>query len=61
MSEQMSLENYKQKVREFLRMTANCSVQETERLMKLYDDDFPEFLRDNWKPMSAGSAMMAGY
>ena len=60
MNQQLSFEEYKQKVRECLRTKRNCSTQETERLMKLYEEDFPEFYRDNWSVLGAASAMIFG-
>ena len=61
MNEQMSLSDYKKKVEEWMINESNCSIQETNRLMKLYADDFPEFLADNWEPSAAGTAMQMGY
>ena len=61
MVEQMNLEDYKQKVKECLMTTHKHTTREAERLMTLYEDDFPEFLNDKWKPSVAASAMIAGY
>ena len=61
MPEQMSLEDYKQKVRECLTKNYKHTVQENERLMKLYEDDFQEFLSDRWEPSVAATAMVMGY
>lgn len=58
MPEQMDLETYKQKVKEFLRMNFNDTTGETERLMALYEDDFQEFFDDKWKPLTAATAMI---
>ena len=37
MNQQLSFEEYKQKVRECLRKLRKCSTQETERLMTEYE------------------------
>ncbi len=60
MSEQMSLEDYKQKVRECLMMNPYRTTEGAEKLMKLYEDDFPEFLADKWEPSAVAAALIMG-
>ena len=61
MSQAMSLEEYKRKVEDFLVKKNNFTIQEARRLIQIYSDDFPEFIKDDWSPSGAGSAMMLGY
>ena len=46
MKEQMSLEDYKKKVEENLIKVAG--KKEAQETMKLYEDDFPTILKENW-------------
>ena len=62
MFEQMTLEDYKQKVEQCLLKTYNCTTQETSRLMTLYEDDFQEALsKFSWSPKTMALAMQKGY
>ena len=61
MNEQMSLEDYKKKVEESLMKNNNCSTQETKRLMKLYEEDFPELMKTFSDEKVASLAMVMGY
>ena len=61
MLEQMSLESYKKKVRECLIKNYKHTIQENDRLMTLYEDDFQEFLDDKWEPSLVATAMVMGY
>ena len=62
MQKQNNLEVYKSKVKNCLLTIYNCSTQETERLMKLYEDDFPEALNQfSWPPETMALAMTKGY
>ena len=56
-----TLESYKQKVWEWMQTHSEHSTEENERLMKLYEDDFPEFFEDGWSPAAVLAAMVAGY
>ena len=57
----MTLEEYKKKVEEHLVKECNFTTQRAKKLMALYEEDFPQFLKDNWSPLTAASAMLAGY
>ena len=57
----MTLEEYKKKVEEHLVKKCNFTTQSTKKLIVLYEEDFPQFLKDNWSPLTAASAMIAGY
>ena len=61
LKEVMSLEDYKQKVFDCLIKYQNCSVQEANELMALYEEDFPEFYEDNWEPEAAACGMAMRY
>lgn len=62
MPERMSLEDYKKKVREHLTERCNCTGQEADRLMNIYDDDFQEALEKfSWTPATMAGAMIFGY
>ena len=56
----MSLEEYRQKVWEFLTQTVGTTSQHAEELMKAHEDDLPEFSEKNWPPNEAGCAMIIG-
>ena len=60
MLEQMTLEEYKQKVRECLMKNYKHTTQENERLMTLYEEEFQEFLSGKWEPSVAAKAMVLG-
>ena len=55
----MNLQSYKQRVKECLRNS--IGEEETDRLMILYEEDFPKFLKENWSPEGAASAILMGY
>ena len=61
MQEQQSLESYKKQVEECLMKYQHCTTQESERLMKDYEDEFPQFLKDNWTCPAVALAMVMGY
>ena len=62
MSEQMTLEEYKQKVREYLMKTYNCTGLDANKLMTDYESDFPEALEKFlWSPKTMALAMQKGY
>ena len=61
MNEQMSLNDYKKKVEDFLIKNCHYTEAETKHRMKLYEDDFQEFYRDNWSPAAVNAAMTMGY
>ncbi len=62
MTKQNTLEAYKAKVKNCLLTTYNCSIQEAERLMKEYEDDFEEALNQfSWPPKTMALAMIKGY
>ena len=42
----MTLEEYKKKVEENLILVA--SLKEAKEIMKLYEEDFPTILKENW-------------
>ena len=54
---QKNLEEFKKKVLICLRGNRDYTSQADLNLMKLYEDDFPEFLRDNWTPAGAAGLM----
>ena len=55
----MNLQSYKHKVKECLKKS--IGETETDRLMILYEEDFPKFLKENWSPEGAASAILMGY
>ena len=55
----MSLEVYKKKVENNL--IKQVGEKEALRLMKEYEDDFPEFLQDNWSIAGSVTAIIQGY
>ncbi len=57
----MTLEEYKKKVEEYLIKRCNFTVSRAKALIAVYEKDFPQFLKDNWSPLTAASAMIAGY
>ena len=61
MNEQMSLDEFKKKVRVFGIETRHFSTEVVNDLMKAYDSDFPEFLRDNWTIPEVFTAMIMSY
>ena len=62
LQEEMTLEEYKQKVRECLMKTHNYTGLEAEKLMTDYENDFQEALsKFSWTPATMAGAMIAGY
>lgn len=57
----MDLESYKQKVWDFLTKVNKCSPQVASSLMKEYEEEFPQFLKDGLTPEGAGTGMMMGF
>ena len=39
----------------------NYTEADANKLMTTYEDDFQEFLSNNWSPAGAATAMMQGY
>ena len=59
---QMTLEEYKQKVRKCLIDMHNYTPEEADKLTATYNDDFEEALYDfNWPPNVMAGAMIFGY
>lgn len=61
MQKQMTLENYKKQIEEWLLTKLKLSTEVTKSLMKEYETDFQEFYENNWKVPVVCSAMMMGY
>ena len=62
MFKHIRITRYKMQVRKHLTETYNTSVQETDRLMTLYENDFQEALFDfAWSPLTMALAMTIGY
>ena len=57
-SEKMTFEEYKQKVKECL-MSPGTAASAEER-MKLYEDELPQFYKDNWTPGTVAAALIMG-
>ena len=57
----MTLEEYKKKVEESLKKNNNCSIQEVEKLMKEYEEDFQEFMKQNYTPEMVSMGMIMHY
>jgi len=55
----MNLENFKKKVEENLKQMVG--EKEAERLMTIYEEDFPEFLRKKSSAAATATAMIMGY
>ena len=58
-AERLRLDTYKQEVRECLLKSGNAAY--VEKRMALYEEEFPEFLRDEWSPAAAAAAIIMGY
>lgn len=57
----MTLEEYKQKVRKCLLDMHNYTLEEVDKLMATYNDDFEEALYDfNWQPNVIAGVMTSG-
>ena len=62
MKSNMSLNDYKQKVKNSLIKIYNCPNVEADRLMKVYDEDFQEMLKVfKWNPVTMALAMQIGF
>ena len=59
MHEQMSLEDNKKKVKENL--LAIVGEKTTRQIMEDYEDDFPQFLKDNWSVAGLTPALINYY
>ena len=59
MLEQMDLEYYRQQVKECL--IKNFDSAYAEERIRLYEDEFSQFLKDNWSPAAVAAALIAGY
>ena len=59
MLEQMTLEDYKQKVKQCLMQRYNNTTR-VENLMRKYEDDFPELLGWNLTPQTASGVIASG-
>ena len=59
MNEQISLENYKKKVEDYLLLSVN--KKELTRLMNLYEEELDEFYKDKLKTSIAGTLLLQGY
>ena len=60
-NKQMSLDEYKKKVEEYLLKKLQFSTKEAKKLITDYEIDFPMFWEDGWEPEVAGCAMIHGY
>lgn len=58
MKEQMSLESYKQKVRDYMIKTLKVSTTVANNVMKEYADDFQEFLKSKLKVPAVATGML---
>jgi hypothetical protein len=61
MNEQLSLEEYKQKVRECLINIQNCTVAQTNELVEAYVQILPEYYGLKLSPEEMACAMVMGY
>ncbi len=59
MKEQMSLENYKKKVEDYLQLSVN--KKESMRLMKIYVKELNEFCSEKLNTSIAGTLILQGY
>ena len=59
MKEQMSLENYKKKVEDYLQLSVN--KKESMRLMKIYVKELNEFCSEKLNTYIAGTLILQGY
>lgn len=58
MKEQMSLESYKQKVKDYMIKTLKVSTTVANNVMKEYADDFQEFLKSKLKVPAVATGML---
>ena len=61
MCEQMSLEVYKQKVKECLMKTYNCTTRALSNLMEKYEKILPEYFELKLTPLEMAFAMIMDY
>lgn len=54
----MTIEEYKKKVEDFLIKEHHYTIKEAKELIALYDDEFPEFLKDDWSISAACTLMI---
>ena len=59
MKEQMSLENYKKKVEDYLQLSVN--KKESMRLMKIYEKELNEFYSEKLNTSIAGTLILQDY
>ena len=57
----MELDTYIAEIKKFLIEKNNYTEEQSEKLIKNYEDDLQEFLDNDWRPDVAGTAMMNGY
>jgi hypothetical protein len=57
----MSLDTYKKQVYLSMLKVQKVTIQEADKLMKLYAEDFQEFLDDNLTPVAAAGGMVIYY
>ena len=57
---QMTLDEYKQAVRDYLNKTYPNVIDDNEHLMMLKEDYFQEFLDDNLSPQATGAGIISG-
>ena len=59
MKEQMSLENYKKKIEDYLLQSINKI--ESARLIELYEEELKNFCKEKLKTSIAGTLLLQGY
>lgn len=59
MKEQMSLENYKKKVEDYVQLSVN--KKESMRLMKIYEKELNEFCSEKLNTSIAGTLILQDY
>ena len=59
--QQMTLEDYKQRVYDYLTTKLGVSIMVAENRMKSYDDFLEEFLEEKYPVSAAAPAMMYNY
>ena len=60
-SQQMTLEDYKQHVYDYLTTKLGVSITVAENRMKSYDDFLEEFLEEKYPVSAAATAIMYGF
>lgn len=61
MEEKMTLEEFKKKVEECLMKNYNYTEMKAKKSLEIYAPDLPMFLKENWKPEEAATAITMGY